>query len=142
MHLEKSFTLLDPSDTSQTLKNVLSWVEAFLSRLPVTEETRWAPLLCVEEFVTNLLRYGALTHGSQLRIELRVEQQDQMTITIVDTGKFFDINKHVVSPNPNRIGGGGIPLLRGLAKIRQWKDHHLNVTELTCKLTPLGQESR
>ncbi len=126
--MKREFLINTEQEGFNVLKLMLEWAEKTILLMPLNRDKKWAPLLCIEEYLTNILRYGQLNYPSILTIEIEMIQPNQLRILLVDSGQFFDLMKSTVRKDHDRIGGGGIPLIRSLMRVKQFHQDQKNYT--------------
>ncbi len=100
---------------------VWSWVEALAAQYSISEKTRYAIHLCLEEALSNVIRHGYCSESNHtVTIEFKAIGNTQLTFAIEDHAPPFDPTSPEVigaAPVPSSIldlqsGGVGIRLLR------------------------------
>jgi anti-sigma regulatory factor (Ser/Thr protein kinase) len=129
----KEFDIQDRKSSTDVMKEILRWAALQIENSPLEKNKQWIPILCFEELVTNIFRYGEMTFPTKLTIKIEVTFEKKVMLLIRDQGLFFDIKKHIVKRHENQIGGGGIPLIKALMQIHQYQKDGYNCTELVLE---------
>lgn len=115
-----SETLTVAADMNE-LPRVFQWTEAVADKAALPDWTRYALLLCIEEAVSNVIRYGYPNERHDLAtatVNLTLAwDDDAATLTIEDHGIAFDPRDLSPPSLPTtleeaKIGGLGIHLMR------------------------------
>ena len=128
--MRKEFIIPNQESSQEVMKTILTWAGTLIENSPMQKNRRWIPLLCFEELITNIFRYGKLTYPSIINATIEIQKEGKVRLFIQDQGQFFDIKKHIVKRTANQIGGGGIPLIKSLMQIKQHHEDGFNCTEL------------
>jgi anti-sigma regulatory factor (Ser/Thr protein kinase) len=130
--MKKYFLISSPNEQIQFLKSILDWVDEIISTVEIPEGRKWIPMLCIEEYVTNLLKYANLQFPSKVGIEIIHHFETRLLELIIeDHGAFFAIESHPIRRKKGQIGGGGIPLIKSLVQIYQERIEDCNYTKFT-----------
>jgi anti-sigma regulatory factor (Ser/Thr protein kinase) len=118
-------------------------VQEFCEQNQLTQDLQFALDLCLEELVTNVIKYGydkPAEHRIQIELFLR---EDLLVLEITDDGRPFDPT-HIPEPNldvpleDRQIGGLGIHLVRNYVDFMEYKrEGNQNITTLKKRLPPL-----
>jgi len=134
----------------EQLPRVFQWTDEVADRAALPDWTRYALLLCIEEAVSNVIRYGYppdhrdIVHD-QVRLTLAWDG-DAATLTIEDQGVPFDPRDLAAPAQPKtveeaQIGGLGIHLMRRYAETMDYqRDNNLN--RLTLRIRRNNVETR
>ena len=107
------------------LPRVFAWTEDVANKASLPDWTRYALLLCIEEVVSNVIRYGYPEDHRDISkdtVELTIGwDKDAATLTIEDKGIAFDPRELAAPTLPKtveeaQIGGLGIHLIRRYAE--------------------------
>jgi anti-sigma regulatory factor (Ser/Thr protein kinase) len=98
--LDRTFKA-DPS----ALRDVRAFIRERAGESGVPAETLHDLLIAVSEACTNIVRYA---DAPEMKLRWRVEE-DRVEVEVEDTGVFVHR-----PPDPDRVGGFGIPLMRSL----------------------------
>ncbi len=98
------------------LQELSEGVDRFAASLRWPSSTVFAVQLCLEEAVSNVIRYGQLPAGETVRVALR-QVDGRIVIEITDRGRAFDPLGAAPPPpiadlETATIGGQGIALMR------------------------------
>ncbi len=124
-----SESLSVPADMEE-LPRIFQWTEDVASRADLPDWTRYALLLCIEEAVSNVIRYGYPDdHRDIARDKVNVSlawDDDAATLTIEDQGIAFDPRELAAPKLPQtveeaKIGGLGIHLMRRYAETMDYQ---------------------
>lgn len=127
--MKKKFILKNPTDKKNYLKFILDWFEKSISLVLPVNTNLWIPLLCFEEFITNIFMYSNLPFPSNIEVEI-VFKKNQLLIITQDEGEFYDINAHLSKTTENQIGGCGIRLIKSYMLVQQSAYERINITKL------------
>ena len=144
-----SESLSVPADMEQ-LPRVFQWTDEVADRAALPDWTRYALLLCIEEAVSNIVRYGYppdhrdIAHD-QVRLTLAWDG-DAATLTIEDQGVPFDPRDLAEPAQPKtveeaQIGGLGIHLMRRYAETMDYQRAN-DVNRLTLRIRRNNVETR
>ncbi len=144
-----SESLSVPADMEH-MPRVFQWTDEVADRAALPDWTRYALLLCIEEAVSNVVRYGYPpehrdTAHDQVRLTLDWDG-DAATLTIEDQGVPFDPRDLAEPAQPKtvedaQIGGLGIHLMRRYAETMDYqRDNDLN--RLTLRIRRNNVEER
>ena len=131
--MQKKFIVTSSEGFRASLKEIANWSDKELSHLSIPSDKKWIPSLCLEEVVTNIILHGIEHFPSEILIDISLQTEGLLKLSIVDTGKFFDILSHISVRKENQVGGGGIPLIRSLMNIEQKCEKGHNFTILYLK---------
>ena len=108
------------------LARVGDWIEALGQRRALRQSAIFAIHLCLEEAISNIVRYGFAATGDadqeSREVRLAVEERgDAVVLTVEDTGKPFDPLNVPPRAKPTTIedvseGGWGIHLMKQFAR--------------------------
>jgi serine/threonine-protein kinase RsbW len=144
-----SESLSVPADMEQ-LPRVFQWTDDVADRAALPDWTRYALLLCIEEAVSNVIRYGYppdhrdIAHD-QVHLTLAWDGE-AATLTIEDQGVPFDPRDLAEPAQPKtvedaQIGGLGIHLMRRYAESMDYqRDKEFN--RLTLRIRRNNVEAR
>lgn len=132
------------------LPRIFQWTEEIATKATLPDWTRYALLLCIEEAVSNVIRYGYPDDhrdSSKDQVHLTLDwDADAATLTIEDQGVPFDPRELAAPTLPKtveeaKIGGLGIHLMRRYAeKMDYQRDGEAN--RLTLRIRRSAVESR
>jgi serine/threonine-protein kinase RsbW len=143
-----SETLSVPADIEE-LPRVFQWTDDVANRADLPDWTRYALLLCLEEAVSNVIRYGYPPDHRDItkdQVRLTLAWDDEAaTLTIEDQGVPFD-PRDLESPTlpktveEAQIGGLGIHLMRRYAETMDYlRQDGANRLTLRIKRNDTGQ---
>ncbi len=127
--MKKKFVLENSTLKKNYLKDILQWFEKSISSVFPFYSNQWVPLLCFEEFITNIFLYSNLPFPSAIFVEI-VFVNNKLIVTIKDEGQFYDINSHLSKTAENQIGGCGIRLIKSYMIVQQASNEKNNITKL------------
>lgn len=130
--MKKKFILKHAYLKKNYLKDILVWFEQQIQLIFPEKSTQWIPVLCFEEFVTNVFLYSNLPFPSYFLVQILLVN-NQLMIEVVDEGDFYDINSHPVVME-NRIGGCGIRLIKAYMNVQQSNNKRKNITRLSLSI--------
>ena len=115
------------------LPRVFQWTDDVADKASLPDWTRYALLLCIEEAVSNVIRYGYPpghpgNDDDQVRLTLAWDD-NAATLTIEDHGVPFDPRDMAAPHQPKtveeaRIGGLGIHLMRRYTEAMDYQRHN------------------
>ena len=117
----QDFLVLDSRLTE--VSRAQSWAEAFADRFCVSENTRYAIRLCLEEALANVIRHGYRSESGHPVVIRCWRSPDTLFFAIDDNAPLFnpaDTPTRVDGSEPVSLesivpGGNGLPLLRHFA---------------------------
>lgn len=124
-------TLSVPADMDE-LPRIFQWTEDIATKATLPDWTRYALLLCIEEAVSNVIRYGYPDDHRDIgqdTVSLTLDWDgDAATLTIEDKGVPFDPRELAAPTLPRtvdeaKIGGLGIHLMRRYAEKMDYQRH-------------------
>jgi serine/threonine-protein kinase RsbW len=124
MPIEEPQNLLVLDSRLVELSRAQSWAEAITDRLGISENTRYAIRLCLEEALTNIVLHGYRNEpGHPIIIHFK-PSSDMLAFAIEDKAPAFNPvgtppstgNSELVNLEALKPGGNGIPLLRHFAE--------------------------
>ena len=134
--LNKDVFSFEFSDGNTGMFKVMEKAEAICRERQVDESKVYLVQLCIEELVTNALRYGR-TDNTKVKdiVSLNIRNND-ITLVIEDDAKPFDPLTEAPSPDltvdiENRtVGGLGIHMLKSMTQTMQYEyvNRHNRVT--------------
>lgn len=111
---------------------ILAAVEQFAVERAIEQPLRYRLGVIIDELITNSILHGGCI-GEQQRLAVSIcDQETQILVTLVDSGKPFDPTAHILTSYPEAgaqvpIGGVGLCLVRRLSdslKYTRNKDHN------------------
>ncbi len=102
------------------------WVDAIAAKNGLAEPTKFAVHLCLEEVVSNAIRHGYRSQPGQfVTVSYTEPQSGHYVFTVEDDGTPFNPlglpALPAIGPDPGRLGGQGIRLLRGFADTLEYE---------------------
>ncbi len=132
---QKNIFHFEFSNGEQGMFQALNDAESLCHNSGLDDKQAYLVQLCIEELVTNALRYGKPGHSIHFDITLELRDPD-VVLTIQDDANPF--NPLTQAPQPDlesdiedrAIGGLGIHMLRSMTKTMQYDytDHHNRMT--------------
>ena len=144
-----SETLSIPADM-EALPRIFQWTDSVADKAALPDWTRYALLLCLEEAVSNVIRYGyPPDHRDIAKDEVHLTldwDADAATLTIEDKGIPFDPRELAAPSLPKtveeaQIGGLGIHLMRRYAETMDYTRHN-DANRLTLRIRRNHVEQR
>src|SRR3954453_23789069 len=126
----------------EALPGIFQWTDSVADKAGLPDWTRYALLLCLEEAVSNVIRYGYPDdhrEASNDEVHLTLNwDDDAATLTIEDHGIPFDPRALAEPSLPKTveeatIGGLGIHLMRRYAETMNY-DRHAGANRLTLRI--------
>lgn len=114
----------------EDLGQVWPWVEALAAQYSVSEQTRFAIHLCLEEALSNIVNHGYAGEDDRpITVECKPSDADELVFIVEDEAPCFDpfaYSQLGLLPAPVSIeeiepGGQGIRLMRRFANRFAWE---------------------
>ena len=128
------------TNTLEAMSPAIASFEEFLESAEAPFKVIQTSSLALEEFITNIVKYGYDDHGQHEIILEGQLDQDTLTIRLIDSGHPFDPLQAAepdteASMEDREIGGLGIMLVRKLARSLTYaRQDNRNVVEIVLSL--------
>ena len=108
------------------LARIPPWVDTLATGYSVQDKTRFAMKLCLEEAISNILRYGYSNEPDHsVNIRLANPRKGYLVFIVEDTAPHFNAvdapELPTYSLDDDRVGGQGIRLLRRFADTLEYQ---------------------